>query len=312
MVERHHETLNLFSNLVSELRRLRPSLLSQAAAAMSSSTPQTSMALGPLLAPPDATTAAAVTISIPLPAVRLNRSNFMLWRTLSLPNLSGSGLHGHLDGTTAAPVKTIVEGTVANPAYAAWWKQDQRVLGLLLSSMEEDIACQMIGRNTAAAVWEAVHTMFGAQNRANIRHIRRQIQSLRKNDMTAGEYMNKVKVLADTMAAAGSPLKDDEVIDYMITGLGSDFNPLAASMIRDNRADSLADFYSHVLSFESLCAGQTQADDWSSSANAVSRPGSFPTAGQPSQQRPFDNNPGRQGNGQGGGGRPYVPHQQQG
>ena len=84
-------------------------------------------------------------------------------------------------------------------------------------------------------------------------------------------------------------------------------------MIRDNHADSLADFYSHVLSFESICAGQTQADDWSSSANAVSRPGSFPTAGQPSQQRSFDNNPGHQGNGQGsGGGRPYVPHQQQG
>jgi hypothetical protein len=71
----------------------------------------------------------------------------MLWRTLSLPNLSGAGLHGYLDGTTAAPAKTIVEGTgdaavtVANPAYATWWTQDQRVLGLLISSMDEDIAC---------------------------------------------------------------------------------------------------------------------------------------------------------------------------
>ncbi|KAK1662802.1 hypothetical protein QYE76_050961 [Lolium multiflorum] len=141
--------------------------------------------------------------------------------------------------------------------------------------MDEDIACQMIGMATAAAVWEAVHAMFGAQNRANIRHIHRQIQSLRKNDMTAGEYMNKVKVLADTMAAAGSPLKDDEIINYMITGLGSDFNPLAASMIRDNRADSLADFYSH---YHALAPSQ------------------------PSQQRPYDNNPGRPGTGQGAGG----------
>ncbi|XP_051201842.1 uncharacterized protein [Lolium perenne] len=143
-----------------------------------SSSAQTSKALGPLLAPPSATTTATVTTSVPPPAVRLNRSNFMLWRTLSLPNLSGAGLH--------APAKTIVEGTgdaavtVANPAYATWWTQDQRVLGLLLSSMDDDIACQMISRTTAAAVWEAVHAMFGAQNRANIRHIRRQIQSLRR------------------------------------------------------------------------------------------------------------------------------------
>ena len=68
--------------------------------------------------------------SIPAPAVRLDRGNFMLWRALTLPNFSGAGLHGYLDGTMTAPAKTITQGTgaaattVANPAYAAWWTQD--------------------------------------------------------------------------------------------------------------------------------------------------------------------------------------------
>ena len=69
--------------------------------------------------------------------------------------------------------------------------------------------------------------MFGAQTRANVRHIKRQFQSLRKID-SAGAYMDQMKVLADQMAAAGAPLSDEEIIDQMLTGLGPDFNPVSA------------------------------------------------------------------------------------
>ena len=82
--------------------------------------------------------------------------------------LAGANLHGHLDGTKAAPAKTLVVGTgdaatiVTNPEYHQWWVQDQRVKGLLLTSMDEDIACQLIGCESAHAVWTTVAAMFGA------------------------------------------------------------------------------------------------------------------------------------------------------
>ena len=67
----------------------------------------------------------------------------------------------------------------------------------------------------------------------------------------------------------------------MLTGLGPDFNPVAASMLRDTHEVSLNEFYSHVLSYEALCAQQAQApDEWVSSAKAASRPGTFSTSGQ--------------------------------
>ena len=150
--------------------------------------------------------------------------------------------------------------------------------------------------------------MFGAQSRANVRHLRRQLMSLKKLDSSAGEYMNKVRVLADSMAAAGEPLSDDAVIDYMITGLGPAFNPLAAAMIRDNSDCSISDFYAHVLSYESVIQAQQaepQAEDWSSSANAVSRPGPYSNNGQP---RPYNGTPAAQSGG--GGGRQQQQQQQ--
>ena len=262
------------------------------------------------------------TMAVPAPTVRLDRTNFILWRALILPNFAGAGLHGYLDGTVAAPPRTLTEGQgdaariVPNPAYTAWWTQDQRVLGLLLGAMEPSIAAQLTRHQTAAGVWTAVHTMYGAQNRANVRHVRRQLQSLRKNDASASSYMDKIKELADMMSAAGSPLSDDELVDQMLTGLGPEFNPVAAALGVNNAAMPLAEFYSLVLSYESLMAGQTQTDaSWTSSANAAMRPGQFgttdPFGGRSGGARPAQG--GQQQQGYGGQDRaPSAPYGGQG
>ena len=123
--------------------------------------------------------------------------------------------------------------------------------------------------------------MFGAHSRANVRHIHRQLQSLRKEELTAAQYMHKMKSLADCMAAAGASISDDELVDYIITRLGPAFNAIAASLTVGNRSVSYSDFYSHILSFEALQAQQLQSAEWTSSANAASRPGSFNNTGQP-------------------------------
>jgi hypothetical protein len=87
---------------------------------------------------------AEFTASIP---VRLDRGNFVLWKGLTLPNLTGADHHGHRDESVVTPEKTITKGEgdkavdVPNPAYRRWWIQDQKVLGLLLGSMEPEIAC---------------------------------------------------------------------------------------------------------------------------------------------------------------------------
>ena len=72
-------------------------------------TSQQLVLVGLVLAPPATTATTAVVV--PPVGVRLNRGNFPLWRTLVITNLSGASLHGFLDGSAAAPAKTITEGT---------------------------------------------------------------------------------------------------------------------------------------------------------------------------------------------------------
>ncbi|KAK1601131.1 hypothetical protein QYE76_007892 [Lolium multiflorum] len=263
---------------------------------------------GPVIDPPSATPV------LPAITVRLNGNNFMLWRAHALPNLAGARLHGFLDGSAQAPSATIKEGTgtdardVVNPDYAQWWTMDQKVLGHLLGSMHEDISAQLIGCTSAAAAWSAVHAKFSAENRAGVRALRRQIQGLRKGDKSASEYMQKVKALADAMAAAGSPLRDDEIIEYMLAGLGPAYNPIAASMDFAPAPVTLAVFYKNVLNFESLQKQQAESEDWTSSANLASRPvhlnnpGRTYDSNRPSGGRPADQGApqGQIGYGQGG------------
>jgi hypothetical protein len=57
---------------------------------------------------------------------------------------------------------------------------------------------------------------------------RRQLHILRKEDMSMAQYMNKMEALSDTMAAAGAPITDDELVDHIIVGLCLGFNSIAA------------------------------------------------------------------------------------
>jgi hypothetical protein len=140
-----------------------------------SSTSALALALpsGAIISVPNASTAVGLSASSDI-SVSLDTHNFMLWKGLIVPALTGVGLHGHLDGTAAAPTQTIKEDTgdtamdIPNLEYSRWWVTDQRVLSFLLGSMELVIACQLIGCTSAMDVGATVHWLYGAQSRANV------------------------------------------------------------------------------------------------------------------------------------------------
>ena len=59
--------------------------------------------------------------------------------------------------------------------------------------------------------------------------------------------MHKMKGLADVMATAGARITDDELIDHILTGLGSAFNPIAASLGVNNDEMNYSTFYSLLI-----------------------------------------------------------------
>ena len=78
----------------------------------------------------------------------------------------------------------------------------------------------------------------------------------------------------------------------MLTGPGSAFNPIAASMNFADVPITFPAFYPSVLHYEALQQQQSEHEDWQSSANAASRPvynktsGRMPDSGRLSGERP--------------------------
>uniref|UniRef100_A0ACD5TNX4 Uncharacterized protein n=1 Tax=Avena sativa TaxID=4498 RepID=A0ACD5TNX4_AVESA len=263
-----HGKTNLF-NLVSERRKIQSHITMATTTADANS--------GAIVA--GASSAAPVSISAisnPI-TICLTRDNFLLWKTQAVPALYSQGLFGYVDGTFKAPPHTIKEGTgdaareIANPAFLRWYQQDQTVMIALLGSMSEDILGQMTQLTTSAAVWATLQDMFATQNRARLMQIRYQLSNLKKKDLSASEYYYKMKGFADAMASAGKPLSDDEILGYMLAGLGPEFEPLVASVTTRDEPLRLSSFYAFFLSAELRLEQQTSAGEIHSSANAAAR-----------------------------------------
>lgn len=120
----------------------------------------------------------------------------------------------------------------------------------MLSSTSEGLLDHLTRYSTTRDVWNALHSMFSCQNHARKTQIRTQLSTRKKKDLSATEYFQKMKSLADTMAAVGHPMDDEEVIGYMITGLGPEYEPMIASVMAHEDPIDLNTFYSQLLSAE--------------------------------------------------------------
>ncbi|KAK3012746.1 hypothetical protein RJ639_008094 [Escallonia herrerae] len=144
--------------------------------------------------------------------------NYLAWKIQFLPILNYQNLHGHIDGASSPPPKTIVSPTaenllIPNPEYEAWFKKDQLLLSwLFFASLTEEIFPYIIGLSTSQEVWTALAHSFGSvsQNRQLQLYIK--LQELKKNDLSISEYLHKAKSLSDELRAAGRPLVAHEIL----------------------------------------------------------------------------------------------------
>ena len=81
--------------------------------------------------------------------IKLMRDNFLLWNAQIFPLLNYHDLAHIL--TQDPPISTQLDdqgGITVNPTYQAWWRQDQQVLSLIVTSLSKSILSCVVGKNT--------------------------------------------------------------------------------------------------------------------------------------------------------------------
>lgn len=115
--------------------------------------------------------------------------------------------------------------------------------------MSEEILPDVIDSGTSKEAWDKLQRMFRSATRARVVQIRVDLATAKKGDLSARDYFSRIKGLASELVAANSPISDDEVIVYLLAGLGPDCDSFFTSMTTKD-ALALDEVYAHLMTFE--------------------------------------------------------------
>lgn len=93
------------------------------------------------------------------------------------------------------------------------------VLTLVLSSLSSDLVMHVLFLGTASEVWTTPERLFPSQSKARVVEIRMQLSNFKKRDLFASVYFNRMKEWADMLASIGQPLRDEEFMSYLLSGV---------------------------------------------------------------------------------------------
>jgi len=128
--------------------------------------------------------------------ILLNGQNYLSWAKAAYRALSGREVLEYITGETKEPTvvnpenKTEIEKKTAKN----WRTKNDRIITLLVLSMEPTVADLFETADTAYELWEAVKTMYGQQNNfSHIYQLMQEIQQEKQGSRSNTEYLGALK-----------------------------------------------------------------------------------------------------------------------
>ncbi|KAF9600525.1 hypothetical protein IFM89_009974 [Coptis chinensis] len=164
------------------------------------------------------TTATEPTFSIPtitnLVTVKLNNDNFLLWSHLTEAFLIGQNLYKFVDGLY--PCRAITD-----PSYNIWLRTDKTL------------------------------EYFSQRSVPNSSQIWRNLNEISRGTHTVSEYLQEAKTYADTLAAIGEPVKNTDLVNAILCGLGFEYEMLITALESLKTLPQFSALRSRLLIYES-------------------------------------------------------------
>jgi len=95
-----------------------------------------------------------------------------------------------------------------------------------------------------------VSSAFASQSHAKEVQVWSQLSTLRKGSLYVSDYFMTIKHLTDELAIVGQPLICDDIITYLLVGLGLDYNSLIFMVTYRDTSLILEEVYSMLLTCE--------------------------------------------------------------
>ena len=193
--------------------------------------------------------------------VRLDQSNYLLWRTQMLNIIIANGLEEMIHGKIPAPSRFLGDSENINPEYSIWQRQNRLVMCWIYSSLTEGVMAQIIGLDTASEIWTALEKIFSAASKARIMQLRFQLQTTKKRGLSMMEYLLKIKSIVDNLLAIGENITEQDRILYLLAGLRAEYNSFVITVTSRHEPLSLEEIHSMLLTHENRLEQQHTTEE---------------------------------------------------
>ncbi|GMI89537.1 hypothetical protein HRI_002623000 [Hibiscus trionum] len=164
-------------------------------------------------------------------SIRLDDSNFLLWRQRVLFSIESLALLDHIDGALKVPSQYVLvpDGSKRlNPECVFFQQQDNALCSWLLSSIGSSILPFFVSCKKTLDIWEKVQQIFFVSSTTKLMHLHCSLKSLRKRDQSMKEYLAQIQSICDSLAACSHPLSDTMHISAILSGLPPEYELVVA------------------------------------------------------------------------------------
>ena len=89
---------------------------------------------------------------------------------------------------------------------------------------------QIVGYSTTVEIWNALNQIYYASSMARVIELHIKLQMLRKDGLSVGEYIQKLKSICNSLAAIGELVFEKDYLIYLFSGLDREYNPFVTSI----------------------------------------------------------------------------------
>lgn len=117
-----------------------------------------------------------------------------------------------------------------NPEFVAWMRTDQALMAWLLASIFQSMLGRVVCCTTSDHIWITLEQLFTGSSRARVLQLCFQLQLINKGSMSINDYILKMRRVADNLNAAGQIISDEDLILYILGGLGSEYDLVVVNL----------------------------------------------------------------------------------
>lgn len=151
-----------------------------------------------------------------LSIVRLDRNNYLVWKTHTTAHLRGYDLLYFME-------KPVM---VSNPSLI---QQDQLLLAWLFSAISPSILPQITASRTSFEAWAMLEVIFNTRSKSRIIHLQNQLHNLRKDFLSVDEYFANLTRISEELREAGVVVDDGELSLIALNGLDESYDPFVTA-----------------------------------------------------------------------------------